>query len=324
MIRRFKGKLEAVSVTSIRKGLIAIFLAACICGTTQKLHAATPTPAELAATAPRLSSDDAKPKAFHVSGLLAPGKAMLGFEVTWRKAGRYSIRVLDASDQTPLFWIVDGHTLFYSPLDEAIEVAENTSADFQIDAVSDKLNFNFGFRGNARGKTPESIVIDVKSIISTAALNPGARPIAPTGFELTGATPRGSILRATVDPSRTPTFSQMMFAPKEDPAHPAFALEKIEADLPDDSQAFRFPTRQALAALMRVHDFTEAESKAAMNKLIISITYRFALRDPTAREQLEKQLGKIDWAAAAQKDAKASAALRQAMKEAPVVAESAK
>ncbi|HEX4794581.1 MAG TPA: hypothetical protein VH370_12350 [Humisphaera sp.] len=290
----------------------------------QTLRAAPPTPAELSASAPRLSSDDAKAKSFHVTGLLAPGQAKLAFEVTWLKAGRYAIRILDAADQTPLFWIVDGHALFYSPLDDAIEVTDNTSADFQIDGVSDKLNFNFGFRAGSRAKVPESIVIDIKSILAMASLNPAVKPVANGVFELSGATPRGSVYRALVDPARSPAFSELKIFPKEDPLHPAFALDKIEAKLPVDPQAFRFPTRQLLAAQMKVQDFTEADSKATMNKLVVSITYRFAMRDPTARDQLEKQLGKIDWIAAVQKDAKASAALRQAIKDAPVVAESAR
>lgn len=270
----------------------------------------------LRAALPSVSSVDPTIKSIHVrAASVDPSRAFV-IEAWYRAPAAYAVRFYDGTDGTPLVAIVNGRgAIVYNALDQYVLLVADAGPEFSLRSDGHDLKMGIGINlplaAGAKLKSPK-VEVDLRSFFPADGGITKAEDLGGGKSRLTHTSDKGNRMSAVIAGG---SVSGVSLTDKD--GNPQFRVDAIEIDRPIPDAPFSLPTRQALAAQLKVADAGPGITTAGglVKTLMKDIAVRAGARNPGLRERLKLVLpANTDWARVAADDAKASAILRDLLR----------
>ena len=272
--------------------------------------AGQPSPEELSDLAPIFGGLIQDYQSYEVVGSQKmDGVTRMKFCVLFCAPDRYSCLLSDASDGTPIMFIINKDMLVFDPVEGNAILSSNSNPKIIVRNTGNDLFFYYGFSPKQR-----EILIDLKSIFGAKFAERQVSRLGEKAYRLTCTTEKGSHLTASVNLARNCPFERLEITPKNG-EESFFAIEKIAVDEEIGDERFAFPPKSRLAEIMPVKElnldapfFTRLDTSA---RLMRTIFVRQAANHPELRDAIKVPgIVEIDWEKVRENDRKYSKPLR--------------
>lgn len=207
-------------------------------------------------------------------------------------------------DDIPVFVAAGDRIVTYNPLDGVLQ----WQGDWRviIGTLPDgRLTWQYAIT-NAGPDT--RIEIDLAAIVAGAPRQRTARPQGGGKFVLEGYTERGSRVEASVEPIRTPPYSQLRIHTSQG----VFLIESLVGNEAIPPTVLQFPRFEDVMSLPQAVPVTLENVGQAVSRGFVDMFIRAPMRKPEQRSETEAKLGrKVDWDALPQRDATEGQRLRE-------------
>jgi len=227
---------------------------------------------------------------------------------------KYSLKIFDAVDKTPIMIIAENMAMINDPMAEQISLVASCGVTFELLPANDQYNANFAFTTPSDGKIINRVELDFKTLFSRVGKDLKLEKTSDGLMLFSGTSEQNSICQALVDLEHGFILKTISMSVAENPV-PVLRFTRIELDQPIASDSFEFPIAALEASDLK---FSISQPQGIIDTMLVVTTVikavfaRSAIKIPQAREKIEAMLQTtLDWESMQNNDNARSAKLRE-------------
>jgi hypothetical protein len=217
---------------------------------------------------------------------------------------RYSLKVFDSFDDTPVLIVCNNTAMINDPLAEDVSIIASSGVVFEFVPQEGQYNANFAFNAPEDGQIKNRVEIDLTSLFARLEKN---LTVVNTSESLiiSGTSQQNSSCSAEIRPNEFFVVKTLKLFSDNNPK-PVLNFADIAVNGPINDEDFGFPwprLKESQIKITRLENSGIFDVAMVLPTILRAVFARAAIRNPECRNQIEAMLGtSIDWKILGEKD----------------------
>ena len=223
------------------------------------LAAEDPTPAELIALAPLVSSDDSTCRSLDVAGYVRSPGRNLGFRASYRCPDHFTLVLSDGVDGTPLMIGIEDELYTYNYIDGSLLRLPRRRIQFSLGKGETDPMLRVRFLG--AGTESPHLRVDLAGLIDMDVASASSKKVAPDRYQVTRKSARGSLQSIDFDLAQESRITKAIYY-ANNLYDLGVGLTRIRLNDPESASDLALLTPDRLRASLAVADLPPGRSTA--------------------------------------------------------------